>query len=234
MVERMEWLLFLGVLANQAGVPVPVTPWLLAAGVLAASGHVSLIVLVAGAAVAALGADLAWYGLGRWRGEEALAGLLRFLRQPPATIDEVTRVFRAHQIGFIWSARFLPELNPIAAGLSGLTRVGLPHFLLYASGSALTWAGVWAGAGFLLAGTILASADAFGVSGSSLALGLTAVTLSAVVLVAWRRRRRRPNRDIGSGMEQGLCLEWRRQRRDGRSSGDNARAADLGERAAAA
>jgi membrane protein DedA with SNARE-associated domain len=114
--------------------------------------------------------------------------LLRFLRQPPATIDEVTRVFRAHQMGFIWSARFLPELNPIAAGLSGVTRVGLPHFLLYASGSALTWAGVWAGAA-LLAGTILASADAFGVSGSGLALGLTVVTLSVVVLVAWRRRR---------------------------------------------
>jgi membrane protein DedA with SNARE-associated domain len=76
MVERVEWFLFLGVLANQAGVPVPVTPWLLAVGVLAASGHVSLIVLVA--AVAVLGADLAWYGLGRWHGEERWPGCFGF------------------------------------------------------------------------------------------------------------------------------------------------------------
>ena len=154
MVRNAEWLLFVAVLANQAGVPLPVTPWLLAAGVLAASGHLSLIVVVAGAVGAALGADLAWYGLGRWRGTEALTGLLRVLRRPPATFDRVTRVFRAHHVGFVWSARFLPELNPIAAGLAGVTGVGLSRFLLYASGSALAWAGAWAGGGFLLAGTI--------------------------------------------------------------------------------
>ena len=136
-VRNAEWLLFAGVLANQAGVPVPVAPWLLAAGMLVASGHLSPVVVVAGAVVASLGADLVWYGLGRWRGEQALTGLLRLMRQPPATVGRVTRVFRGHQIGFMWSARFLPELNPIAAGLSGVAGVGLLRFLLYASGSAL-------------------------------------------------------------------------------------------------
>jgi hypothetical protein len=91
-VRNAEWLLFVGVLANQAGVPVPVTPWLLAAGALAASGQVSLVALVAGGAGAALCADLGWYGLGRWRGAAALASLLRALRQPPATVDRVVRI----------------------------------------------------------------------------------------------------------------------------------------------
>ena len=164
MVRNAEWLLFVAVLANQAGVPLPVTPWLLAAGVLAASGHLSLIVVLVGAVRAALRADLAWYGLGRWRGAAALAGLLRLLRRPPATFDRVTRAFRAHHLGFVWSARFLPELNPVAAGLAGVTGVGLSRFLLYASGSALSWAGAWAGGGFLLAGIIGASPDRLGMA----------------------------------------------------------------------
>ena len=50
------------------------------------------------------------YGLGAGAGA-ALAGLLRVLRQPPATVIGA-RVFRAHQLAFVWSARFLRELNP--------------------------------------------------------------------------------------------------------------------------
>jgi membrane protein DedA with SNARE-associated domain len=188
-LRNAEWLLFVGILANQGGVPVPVSPWLLAAGVLAASGHLSLAVVVVGAVGAALAADLAWYGLGRWRGAEALTGLLRVLRQPPATVDRVTRVFRAHQVAFVWSARFLPELNPVAAGLSGVARVGLVRFLLYASGSALAWVGVWIGVGFLLAGSIAESPDWFGIPAAVwVALGVTALTVSVAVLAGWRHQ----------------------------------------------
>jgi membrane protein DedA with SNARE-associated domain len=190
-LRNAEWLLFVGILANQGGVPVPVAPWLLAAGVLAASGHLSLAVVVVGAVGAALAADLAWYGLGRWRGAEALTGLLRLLRQPPATVDRVTRAFRAHQLAFVWSARFLPELNPVAAGLSGVARVGLVRFLLYASGSALAWTGAWVGVGFLLAGSIAESPDWLGIPATVwVAIAVTAVTVSVVVFAGWRRRHR--------------------------------------------
>ena len=190
-LRNAEWLLFAGILANQAGVPVPVAPWLLAAGMLVASGQLSPIVLVAGAVGAALGADLAWYGLGRWRGAQALSGVFRLLRQPPATVDRVTRVFRAHQLGFVWSARFLPELNPIAAGLSGVARIGLLRFLVYASSSALAWAGAWVGGGFLLAGTVAESPGWLGISVSVwMAIAVTVVMLSTVVLAGWGRRRR--------------------------------------------
>ena len=190
-LRNAEWLLFVGILANQGGVPVPVAPWLLAAGVLAASGHLSLAVVVVGAVGAALAADLAWYGLGRWRGAEALTGLLRVLRQPPATADRVTRAFRAHQLAFVWSARFLPELNPVAASLSGVARVGLVRFLLYASGSALAWAGAWVGVGFLLAGTIAESPSWLGIPATVwVAIAVTAVTLGVVALAGWRRRHR--------------------------------------------
>jgi membrane protein DedA with SNARE-associated domain len=217
-VRNAEWLLFVGILANQAGVPVPVTPWLLAAGALAASGQVSLVVLVAGGAGAALCADLGWYGLGRWRGAAALASLLRALRQPPATVDRVVRVFRTHRLGFVWAARFLPELNPIAASLSGVTGVGLLRYLLHAIGSALAWVGVWVGGGFLLAGSLAASPDAGASAAGLIALSLAAGAGIALGFLVWRRRRR-ARREIGAEMVPVLMLERpeRRQRiqRDG-------------------
>jgi membrane protein DedA with SNARE-associated domain len=217
-VRNAEWLLFVGVLANQAGVPVPVTPWLLAAGALAASGQVSLVALVGGGAGAALCADLGWYGLGRWRGAAALASLLRALRQPPATVDRVVRVFRTHRLGFVWAARFLPELNPIAASLSGVTGVGLLRYLLHAIGSALAWVGVWVGGGFLLAGSLAASPDAGASAAGLIGLSLAAGAGIALGFLVWRRRRR-ARRETGAEMVPVLMLERpeRRQRiqRDG-------------------
>lgn len=216
MMQNAEWLLFVGVLANQAGVPVPVAPWLLAAGALAGSGHLSLTVVVASAVGAALGADLAWYGLGRWRGAQTLAGFFRLLRQSPASVDRVVRVFRTHPVGFVWSARFLPELNPIAAGLAGVTRVRLARFLLHASGSALVWAGAWAGGGFLLAGTIGESPDRFGIPATVLiAVALTAVAVIVLPLMGWLRRAR-----PAGGMDAGTGHLTRLERLRSRHGGD--------------
>ena len=47
-------------------------------------------------------------------------------------------------------ARFLPELNPVAAGLAGATRATLGRYLPCAVGTALIWAGTWTGLGYVL------------------------------------------------------------------------------------
>src|SRR6185295_15231524 len=74
------------------------------------------------------------------------------MRLLPAAVDRVTAAVRTREPGVMWSARFLPELNPIAAGLAGAVRVPLPRFLWHAAGTALAWAGLWAGAGYVLGG----------------------------------------------------------------------------------
>jgi len=72
-VPWAELALFLWVLANQGGVPIPVVPALLGAGALAGSGgSLSGVVTLAVSIAAALCADLTWYLLGRWRGSRAL------------------------------------------------------------------------------------------------------------------------------------------------------------------
>jgi len=152
--ECAGFALFVLVLANQAGVPIPATPSLVAAGALASNGRLSFSVILPIVVAAALSADLVWYGLGRWRGARTLA-ILRRRVKPRAWVERVERSFVAHRFGVLLGARFLPELNPVGAGLAGATGLRPASFLLSASGSALVWAGAWAGAGYVLTKAIV-------------------------------------------------------------------------------
>jgi membrane protein DedA with SNARE-associated domain len=75
--QHAGWILFLWVLANEGGVPLPRVPALLGIGALTGVGRLSIIEIVPVVVVATLCADLAWYGLGRSRGSETLALLAR-------------------------------------------------------------------------------------------------------------------------------------------------------------
>src|SRR2546426_10575525 len=65
-------------------------------------------------------------------------------------VQRAAHQLRAHQRLFQFSARFLPELNPIAAGLAGAAGMRVSRFLPGAAGSAAGWAGSWIGIGHLL------------------------------------------------------------------------------------
>jgi membrane protein DedA with SNARE-associated domain len=95
--------LFISVLANQAGVPVPATPSLLAAGALSSRGSLSFCVILAVVVAAALSADLVWYSLGRWRGAQTLA-VLRRCSKPRAWVERVERLFLAHRFRVLLAA----------------------------------------------------------------------------------------------------------------------------------
>jgi len=143
-------LLFAAVLANQAGVPIPVVPYLVAAGALSAHAGAGMLLANLVAVGASLVADAIWYGLGRWRGRGALLALARLLRRSAEYVDSAEGRFRGHQVAFLLGGRFLPELNPIAAGMAGATRMRLGRYTLIAMMSALAWALAWTGAGYAI------------------------------------------------------------------------------------
>jgi membrane protein DedA with SNARE-associated domain len=185
MMGHALWVLFVWVLGNQAGVPVPDVPALLAAGALAGRSSLGFTVVLTLVVGATLCADLAWYSVGRWRGAQVLGALHRLLRRPKMRGDRVRGLYRAHHFGFLVSARFLPELNPVAAGLAGAMRVRLTRYLLCSAGSALVWAGTWAGLGCLVGGTIVEGAARLDIARPVLIAGtLAAATVSGLVLVS--------------------------------------------------
>jgi membrane protein DedA with SNARE-associated domain len=163
MVDHAEWFLFAWVFGNQAGVPLPVVPALLGAGVLAGSGYLSMAAIIGIAVGASLAADVTWYGLGRWRGARVLKMLGRFSPNAGTLISRARPLFVAHGGAFQLAARFLPELNAIAAGLAGATKVSTTRFVWYGAVSALIWAGGWTGLGYLFSQAVTEAATRLGI-----------------------------------------------------------------------
>lgn len=75
LVNHGYTILFATVLAEQIGLPVPCTPFLIAAGALEGSHKLSILESVALAVVALLISDFVWFSLGRLKGR----WMLRFL-----------------------------------------------------------------------------------------------------------------------------------------------------------
>jgi len=178
--------LFLWVLANQGGVPIPGGVALLGAGALAGSGSLSVGVTLAVSVAAALCADLTWYLLGRWRGSRALDLLTRLVPKARTHVQCASHLRLAHGGVFQLGARFLPQLNPIAAGLAGAAGMSVSRFLPGAAVSAAVWAGIWIGIGYLLTHGVAGLGWSFGIP-------LTFVIIVAT-LVGWQLRRQAQRR----------------------------------------
>jgi membrane protein DedA with SNARE-associated domain/rhodanese-related sulfurtransferase len=154
LVEYGVVVLFAWAFAVQAGVPAPVVPILVGAGVLSGSGRMNLVLAIVAAMAATVGADALWYALGRSYGTRVLATLLRFSLDRDSLIREAKERFAAHRARYLILAKFLPGVNPLAAGLAGAVPIPVGRFLRYAAAGAVLWAGVWITLGYLCADVI--------------------------------------------------------------------------------
>ncbi len=181
--------LFAWAFAVQAGLPAPAIPMLLGAGVLSGSGRMNLAVAVGAAMVATLSADVLWYALGRSLGMRALGALCRFSLDPDSLIRDAKGRFLAHRMRYLVVAKFLPGLNPLAAGLAGVVSIRPERFLLYAGAGALLWAGVWITLGYACADVIGFVATRAARVGMPLAIAVAALLTVYLVLKYVRRQR---------------------------------------------
>src|SRR5437762_10254837 len=147
-------MLFAWVFADQAGIPIPVVPLLLGAGALAGGQRLSLSFAIALAVAASLVADLAWYAVGRRHGLRALGVLCRITLEPDSCLRRAQNLFLRHRLRALLIAKFLPGVNPLAAGLAGAVGVGVVRFVAYDLGGAVAWAGTWTGLGYVMSDAI--------------------------------------------------------------------------------
>ena len=80
------WFVFVNVLVEQAGLPVPAVPAMVVAGALAADGKLSPWWLLGAAVAASLLADSLWFGLGRWQGRRVLKTVCRIAVSPDSCV----------------------------------------------------------------------------------------------------------------------------------------------------
>jgi membrane protein DedA with SNARE-associated domain/rhodanese-related sulfurtransferase len=173
--------------AAQAGAPAPALPMLIGAGALSGAGQMDLASAIATAMAATLAADVLWYWLGRFHGARVLEVLCRISLDLDSLIRHAKERFVAHRLRYLVLAKFLPGANPLAAGLAGAVHIRPEHFVLYAGGGALLWAGAWMALGYLCANVILPIAASAGRLGTPL---VVAIGAALVIYLAFKLARR--------------------------------------------
>lgn len=151
--------LFIMVLADQMGIPMPATPMLLAAGALAGMGSISFIWALVLGVIASLMANILWYGVGRYKGGSVLSLLCQISLNPDSCIRDTAVFFSRHGARSLLVAKFIPGLSTITPPLAGVFRMKLGSFLIYNSLGAGIWVGTMIGLGYVFSHQIEVLAD---------------------------------------------------------------------------
>ncbi|MFL5962163.1 MAG: DedA family protein [Gaiellaceae bacterium] len=174
-------LLFLLVGAESAGALVPGETALIVAAALAADGRLSLPVVIAVAAGAAIVGDNIGFLIGR-------RGLRRLLDRPGRwaagrrrLVERGEVFFLRHGSAAVFFGRWLPGLRVVASWLAGANGMRWPRFLVWNALGGVSWASTIGVAAYLL------GKSASGALGS---IGFAAVAIVVVLYVASRIRRR--------------------------------------------
>jgi membrane protein DedA with SNARE-associated domain len=182
---------FVGVTIESFGIPAPGQSLIIASGLLAARGDMSLLALPLAWAAAILGDNIGW-AIGHYGGRRLVLHHGRRFGLRQRHLEHVEHFFDRYGAGIIMFARFfevLRQLNGVVAGTSGMPWW---RFLVYNAIGATLWVLLW-GVGAYFLGRHLEQALAFfhRFEPWVIAIGVTAF-LGTVVYVfgRWQRRRR--------------------------------------------
>jgi membrane protein DedA with SNARE-associated domain len=189
LIQNGYTLLFVWVLAEQIGLPLPAAPVLLAAGALAGEGQMHLTVVVALSAIAALLGDLFWYLIGRQKGGSVLSLLCRISLNPDSCVRRTLDIFSRHGARTLLAAKFIPGINTVAPTMAGIFRLRLLRFLLYDGVGAGVWVILFTGLGYLFSDQLQQVADRALKLGIELVMVL-AGSLAAYIIWKYVQRRR--------------------------------------------
>src|SRR5215813_13306415 len=157
--------LFASVLAQQLGLPLPSTPFIVAAGALAHSGQLSFATALFVGFCAAMMADLAWFEIGRLRGIRVLQLLCRISLEPDYCVRRTENTFARHGAQTLVIGKLVPGVSVLAIPMAGVYKLSRSRFLLFDGLGVLLWIGIFELLGYIFSDQledVVAYASRFG------------------------------------------------------------------------
>ena len=180
-------ILFGWVLLEQAGLPVPSVPVLLAAGTMSSAHklHVALVLPVI--LLACLISDSAWFFLGQKYGTRIVNLLCKMSFEAATCVTRTQGSLVDRGAVTLLFAKFVPGFSTMAAPLAGQSGMRYRRFVLYDMAGSLGWASAWLFGGRFLGDLLKRRADLFHRLGHYAA---ALVLLMVVAVLLWRYLRR--------------------------------------------
>ena len=178
-------LLFVVVMAESSGLPVPGETALITAGMLASSGKLKIELVIVIAATAAIVGDNIGYLIGRKGGRWLLERPGAFQRQRQEVLLIGEPFFERHGPKAVFFGRFILGLRVWASWLAGATRMPWRSFLFWNALGGICWATAIGLIAYFLGRSASNAIQTFGL------FGLAAAVLALVGLFVMHRRARR-------------------------------------------
>jgi len=169
--------------AESSGLPVPGETALLAAGVLAGAGHLSLWTVIVVAIGAAILGDNLGFAIGRRGGRRLLLRPGRMARWRWRSLTRAERFFARHGHRAVFLARWVPVARYLTPLTAGAALMPWRRFLAYNFAGALAWC-----ASLALLAALVGPAAAASVSGLGLAATAAGALAGAARAIVARRR----------------------------------------------
>jgi membrane protein DedA with SNARE-associated domain/rhodanese-related sulfurtransferase len=146
-VKYAYLILFVWVLVEQLGLPIPSIPLLLTAGTLSAAHKLAAMPSLLVVLTACMLSDSLWYLLGRHFGNRVLKLLCRFSLEASTCVTKTEGYFTRRGPVTLLFAKFVPGLSTVAAPIAGQTHMPFERFLLWDLAGSVLWAETYLMAG---------------------------------------------------------------------------------------
>jgi membrane protein DedA with SNARE-associated domain len=151
LIERYGYLVvFLGVMLEGVGIPLPGETVLIAAGALAHRGFLTLWETMALGGLGAVMGGQVGYGVGRFGGRPFVLRWGRYVFITPERLGRTERFFERHGGRAIFLARFVTGLRVFGALVAGMSRMSWGKFTLYSVLGGVVWAAAAVSLGYFL------------------------------------------------------------------------------------
>jgi membrane protein DedA with SNARE-associated domain/rhodanese-related sulfurtransferase len=182
-------IVFVNVLVDQIGVPVPAVPTLIVAGAVAADGKLPLAALFAWSVAGCLLADCGWYLIGQKYGIRVLKTLCKISLEPDSCVSQTQVRFERWGINSLLIAKFVPGLAIIAPPMAGALRIGWLRFAALSTCGAALWVSTWLMAGVLFRSQIARLLQHLNAIGGIAAAGAGVLLAGYIAFKWWERKR---------------------------------------------
>lgn len=142
-VQYAYGILFLWVLVEQLGIPVPSVPLLIAAGTLSATHRIHAVPAFAAILAACLVSDSVWYHLGIRYGSRVVKLVCRLSLEASTCVKKTETSFSKNGAVTLLFAKFVPGLSTVAPPIAGQTGMAYSKFLAYDLAGSAIWAAAY-------------------------------------------------------------------------------------------
>jgi membrane protein DedA with SNARE-associated domain/rhodanese-related sulfurtransferase len=178
---------FLVMLFDQAGLPIPAFPAFMVAAALGAGGRYGLEGIVVAGIAGSLIADVSWFVASRRYGRALLALLCRISLSPDSCVRQTENMYVRVGTPLLLFAKFVPGLGIVSVALAAITGVGAFVFLVLDAMGAAFFVGAAVLLGALFKTAIFAVINKLTELGA-FGLALVVLAIAAYVFVRWWQR----------------------------------------------